>query len=148
MLQAEKENDVEFFNKNNLLKSKHNSNKVYNKKLLIIDDDISQILILKSVFKNKYKIETTNCADHGIEILKSKKIDCVLIDYYMPHKNGISASREIRKFNTNIPILMLTGYANSITVDEALKAGVNKILKKPVEIKELMESVSSYVNKK
>jgi len=76
------------------------------------------------------------------EALKSYKesnnIDLIVSDLQMPDMTGIELLTEIRKLDTHIPFIILTGYANVDNAIEALRLGANDFLKKPFDMDELL----------
>ena len=62
----------------------------------------------------------------------------------MPVMDGITATREIRKTNNKVPIIMLTAYAIRYEETESLKAGSNYFLTKPIEEDKILGIINSY----
>ena len=69
---------------------------------------------------------------------KNADIDLIVSDLQMPDMNGIELLTEIRKLDTNIPFIILTGYANVDSAIEALRLGASDFLKKPFDMDELL----------
>ena len=118
-------------------------------KILIAEDDIASYLHLSILTKEfarelvhvtsgKEAVET--CRDHP-------DIDVVLMDIKMPVMNGLEATREIREFNQTVPIIAQTAYALIGDKEEALEAGCNDYLSKPIIAEELMEMLSVLIDR-
>lgn len=78
----------------------------YNVTILIAEDEESNFLLLKTILKKHCNVLQ---ARTGLELLKvfaEKGADLILLDIKMPEMNGIEALKEIRKKDTNIPIIM------------------------------------------
>lgn len=78
----------------------------YNVTILIAEDEESNFLLLKTILKRHCNVLQ---ARTGLELLKvfaEKGADLILLDIKMPEMNGIEALKEIRKKDTNIPIIM------------------------------------------
>ncbi|MDA3893532.1 MAG: response regulator [Salinivirgaceae bacterium] len=69
----------------------------------------------------------------------------VLMDIKMPEMNGYEAVKEIRKLNTDLPIIAVTAYAMSSDRENAINAGCNDYVSKPIMPPELFEAISKYV---
>lgn len=79
--------------------------------ILIAEDEESNFLLLKTILKRHCNVLQ---ARTGLELLKvfaEKGADLILLDIKMPEMNGIEALKEIRKKDTNIPIIMQSAYA-------------------------------------
>lgn len=82
----------------------------YNVTILIAEDEESNFLLLKTILKRHCNVLQ---ARTGLELLKvfaEKGADLILLDIKMPEMNGIEALKEIRKKDTNIPIIMQSAY--------------------------------------
>ncbi len=111
------------------------------KTILIAEDDFSSYLLLEGYLKSS-KIHILS-AKNGIEameiFLSNQYIDLVLLDIKMPLMNGLDAAIEIRKINKEIPIIAQTAYAMSEDKDNAIAAGCNYYLAKPISQAQLLE---------
>ena len=84
----------------------------------------------------------------GLELLKvfaEKGADLILLDIKMPEMNGIEALKEIRKKDTNIPIIMQSAYAFENDMEAARAAGSNGFITKPINIVELKKTISKFL---
>jgi PAS domain S-box-containing protein len=109
--------------------------KIKGLKILIAeDDDASQILIemnVKGYSKEVVKVRT------GLEAVKTcmhdPDIDLVLMDIKMPEMDGYEATKQIRKFNTDIIIFAQTAFVNSGEKAKAIESGCNEYISKPYD---------------
>jgi len=102
-------------------------------KILIAEDDLmNQILIGK--YMRSLGWEHTIVANGllAVEECKSVVYDAILMDIEMPVLDGLQATKNIRGFNKNIPIIAITAYVNEHNINECTKAGMNAFLAKPV----------------
>jgi DNA-binding NtrC family response regulator len=90
-------------------------------KIMIIDDDEKLIKMLKAHLENYDTVGFTD-AYEGIEKLKKEKCDLLILDYLLVDINGEEVVREIRKFNQELYIMLLTGCdKNTIKPFQTLK---------------------------
>jgi two-component system response regulator AtoC len=86
-------------------------------------------------------------AEDGEEVLSHLRgsdgsgVSLVLLDVMMPRKDGIETLREIRQFEKNLPVIMLSGASSPTTIVEAMKCGANDFLAKPVGNEQLMDAI-------
>ena len=91
----------------------------------------------------------------AVEFMKSESsedYDLILMDIQMPRLNGYEATTQIRALNnkkaSNIPIIAMTANAFEEDKKEALEAGMNAHIAKPLDKKELVKQVYRLINKK
>ena len=120
-------------------------------RILVVDDSRIMRNIVKNTLKAMYNIEEgfveASNGEEAWSILQSSQIDLVLLDWNMPLLNGIDLLRRLRandKFKS-LPIIMVTSEAAKYNVVEAVKAGINDYLIKPVTEKNLYEKVRKYL---
>jgi CheY-like chemotaxis protein len=80
----------------------------------------------------------------ALELVQQEKFDMILMDLHMPVMDGLAATRAIRALNSpvkNIPIIALTADAMNNAQEEALAAGVNFFVTKPVHMARLQEAI-------
>lgn len=111
-------------------------------KVLVVDDQNGVRRLLEELFK-KEGYEVTAAADgvESLEKVKTSSPDLILMDMKMPNMNGLEASQEIRKINSNIPIIMMTAYGETDVAQKALELGVRKYITKPFDILALRDMV-------
>jgi len=120
-------------------------------RILVVDDSRIMRNIVKNTLKTMYNMEDgfveASNGEEAWSILQASPIDLVLLDWNMPLLNGIDLLRRLRsqdKFKT-LPIIMVTSEAAKYNVVEAVKAGINDYLIKPVTEKNLYEKVRKYL---
>lgn len=103
-------------------------------KILIIDDepDIGW-LFSKILGEEGYQVSTALSGQEGISIIKKERPDLVFLDIRLPGIDGIETLKEIRKFNTELLVIILTAYETVKTAVEAMKLGAYDYLSKPVD---------------
>ena len=69
--------------------------------------------------------------------------DVVITDQTMPEMTGVQLTQEIRKINTTVPVILCTGYSETVTEHSAHYYGVTEFLMKPVSIQDLSKTTKS-----
>lgn len=104
------------------------------KSILIIDDNLTICLMLKSwLVKNNYTVETTSSAKEAKQMVKEYPFDMILSDIRMPDIDGISFLNWVKKYDSDILVIMMTGFAEIDSVVEAMKLGANDYIPKPID---------------
>jgi signal transduction histidine kinase/CheY-like chemotaxis protein len=71
-----------------------------------------------------------------------RRFDIILTDEAMPELTGTDLAREIRKLRADIPVVLMSGYGGTQLTARALASGVNEVLRKPLQSRELAESLA------
>jgi len=104
----------------------------------LVRDGIKALLEIKDDFTI---VGTASDGQEAIEVLQKKTVDVVLMDIRMPGLGGIEATSQIRKFNKDIRIIMLTTFNNDDYIVKAIKAGANGYLLKDIPKDDLAEAI-------
>ncbi len=97
--------------------------------------------ILKGFTKKQFVAEN---GEEGLRLFKENEseIDLIITDVNMPIMNGLEMIREIKKINSNIPIIVATAFSNTEYLLEAIDIGVDKYVLKPIDMKKLLQLMS------
>ena len=124
-------------------------------KILLVDDNKINLLVLEKQLKNKLKNSQFTSAKNGLEALNlitENQFDMVLMDVIMPVMDGITATSHVRKLSDenkkNIPIIALTANVGEKELSECLNAGMNDFVTKPFEINALLKTIFNQYNPK
>jgi two-component system response regulator AtoC len=87
-------------------------------------------------------------AQDGDEVLACLRanqvpISAVVLDVMMPRRTGIEALKEIRRFNREIPVIMISGSVSALNVVEAMKMGANDYIPKPIKPEDLRKALKA-----
>ena len=117
-----------------------------NLKILITDDDfISGKLANRIVLRISREIISANSGKEAIEICRNNPdIDLILMDISMPQIDGYEVTRRIRQFNQEVIIIAQTAKASAKDIEDAMKAGCNDHIPKPINGKELLQLIQKY----
>lgn len=121
--------------------------KVNLSKILIVEDNTVNQLVMKKMLKNTgIEIDIADNGKIGFEKVLQNKYDLVFMDLLMPEMDGYEATKEIRNFNKDIPIVALTADVMKGVEAKTKEAGMNNYLTKPVKKDELLKILSLYSN--
>ena len=115
------------------------------RRILVVDDDddftaILKIKLLKIGYPNvRLEVDPLKAA---AAFSRGDCADLALIDMTMPEMTGIQLITEIRKINLTIPVILCTGYSETVTARTTEEFGINGFLMKPVPLNELAQIVS------
>jgi two-component system response regulator HydG len=107
-------------------------------KILVVDDDASHRLMLKTVLADDgYEITEAEDGAAAVTAVEDQFYDLILMDLKMANMDGLEALRRIKALSPGIPVIIMTAYASVGTAVNALKSGASDYLTKPVDIDEL-----------
>ncbi len=116
-------------------------------KILIVDDEVDICEMMSFTF-DSHGFETLIAHDaaEAFELVKKENPDLVVSDIRMPKGGGMKLLEDIKKFNPEKPkVFLITGYSDN-TREEAIAAGAEDVLSKPIKLQDLVERVSSAVS--
>ena len=110
----------------------------------IVDDDAAfRTAIERRLKKAGYEVATYPSAQQFLDSLPSEsKVGCVLLDVRMPELSGPELHNRLRELGSILPIVFLTGHADIPVTVQAVKAGAEDFLTKPVSSDRLLEAVA------
>ena len=122
------------------------------KKILIVDDDSEIVELISDVLvrDGRFDIKTAVSGyDAGIQTQQFRP-DLILLDYMLPDVNGNVVCHTIKKNPEfeNIKIIIVSGVIKSDEIDQLLKAGAEDFIKKPFNIVELTDKISTVLSMK
>jgi PAS domain S-box-containing protein len=113
--------------------------------LIVEDDEISKRLLSKAVKRYSQQILNAATGVEAVEICHNNPdIDLVMMDVNMPLMNGYEATRKIRQFNNYVIIIAQTAYGMPSDQEEAMAAGCNDYISKPININFLSTLIEKY----
>ena len=118
-------------------------------KILIVDDVMSNVLLLKVLLTNeKFAIATASNGRQALEQVEKENPDLVLLDVMMPDMSGFEVAQHL-KSNPNtadIPIIFLTALNSTADIVKGLQVGANDFISKPFNKEELIIRVTHQIS--
>jgi len=103
-------------------------------RILIIDDDRAFRIGTGALLVDEgYAVDAATGGDEGLALLRDARYDLVLLDLRMEGRSGLSVLDEIRRSGSDVPVLMLTGFATVDSAVQALKLGADDYITKPCD---------------
>ena len=113
--------------------------------ILVVDDDVPLRQIIRSYLEIKgYSVAEAATGKACLQALESEHPDAILMNYELPDYNGNRLLAEIRAIDSSVPVIVLTGYGTIDLAVQAIKAGAEQFVTKPVTMQvlsKLLESV-------
>lgn len=115
--------------------------------ILVIDDDKELCALIKrSVLVENMEADCCYSGLSGLEQLKKKPYQLVILDVMMPGSDGFETLEQIRK-ESNLPVLMFTAKDDSASKVRGLRAGADDYLTKPFDLDELIARILSLIRR-
>lgn len=118
-------------------------------RVLVVEDDPMVAEINKNFTEAVDGFKVIGIAKNGNEalnILTARSIDLVILDLFLPEKNGIEVLAEIRRQERPIDVIMITAADDSTTVTAALRQGVVAYIAKPFKFERYRSVLEAYKN--
>ena len=115
-------------------------------RILIVDDDTSLCLVVEKLLADEgYQVHTATDTAVAMELIAHNHYDLLVLDYLMPGMNGVEIFRHARELQPDVAGVFLTAHTTIDTVFPAIDAGVERVLAKPVDARELLPVVRQLV---
>ena len=115
--------------------------------ILIAEDNVSNFDYIKNTFRTTGLtiLHAANGKEAVDYCLAHPEIRLVLMDGMMPEMTGYEATIEIRKFRTELPIVLLTAYVSQPSIRDAVISGCTDYLAKPIGTDELLTVLKKWI---
>ena len=102
------------------------------KLILIIDDDPGVRARLTSALESTYFVRAAGTGEEGLEEFERATPDLVLLDVMLPQMGGLAVLRAMKRASPQLPVIMMTAYAEIPTAVQAIKLGALDYVQKPI----------------
>jgi len=117
-------------------------------RILIIDDDKDICLVLsKFLTKNNYEVDVAYKGEDGLKLLRASRYNLVLCDYRLPDLTGVEMLRKIKLLQSDVAVVIITGYSHVRTAVETFRYGANDYVTKPLYPDELLMTIRDTIAK-
>ena len=118
-------------------------------KILVIDDDVSFFFLFKT-FLTKKGFETSSAFSfsEAEQLIKKQDFDLVLTDVRLPDTDGVKILQFIKDHNSQIQVILMTGYTDIKTAVNAMKLGAFDYVSKPINSEEILHTINQALTNK
>lgn len=109
--------------------------------ILVIDDEMGPREALKTILKPYYNVYAAERGGQALEILNRNPIDLVTVDLRMPGLSGIKVLEKVKKYDSDIEAIVITGYGSLDTAVEGLRLGAFDYIAKPFDVNHILDLV-------
>ena len=112
-------------------------------KILVVDDEPDMLRLLNMIIKEKtpYEVTTTNNPLEALELAKGGSFDLLIVDLKMPGLNGIELLESVKRFDEDVPIIIITAYGTVEAAVETIRKGGFDFITKPFRKEQILFTV-------
>ncbi len=112
-------------------------------KILIVDDEPDMLRLLSMIIKEKtpYEVTTTNNPVEALELVKKSSFDLLVADLKMPGLNGIELLEAVKRFDEDIPTIIITAYGTVEAAVETMQKGAFDFITKPFRKEQILFTI-------
>ena len=119
------------------------------KSILIVEDDITFGMMLKTwLGKKGFEVDSTSNIARAKRCIEAQMPDLILSDLRLPDQDGIHLLKWMNEQHMDIPLIIMTGYADIQSAVQAIKLGARDYIAKPVNPEELLKKMSEALQRK
>lgn len=116
--------------------------------LLIVDDEADACRNLSDIFSDLgYQVDMAHDGREALERVGASHYDLAVLDLMMPDMDGVELYRKIKQSSPETVAILATAFPNHPRADQAIKAGLWKILSKPVDLSQLASSLDEALHR-
>ncbi|MCF8223491.1 MAG: response regulator [Bacteroidales bacterium] len=128
---------------------KERKNEIRNTILVVDDEPVNRLYFNALLEKLKYNVIEAENGKAAVEIYKNdQNIDLVIMDIKMPVMSGIEATRLIKNFDPEVPLIVVSAMTMAKEGVDAIEAGADRYLSKPVNREDFLSVVKSCMKSK
>ncbi len=115
--------------------------------ILVVDDNVDVLFLLKEVLSHSYRVEVARNVDEALESLRTSMPQLIIADVMMPGKDGMHLVRQVKqnKHTMHIPVVMLSARNTADDMTEGVQIGADAYIGKPFNVKYLLAMVERMI---
>lgn len=119
------------------------------KKILLVEDDVTFSNMLKHFLeRHQYTVEVSYTIKNAFTLIKEHSYNLIFTDLRLPDGNGIDLLKQSKNTDSDIPVVLMTSYAEVSTAVQAMKQGAFDYISKPFNPDEVLEVISNALDVK
>ena len=100
-------------------------------RILLVDDEADYVDTISDWLRSKgYDVLASHNGAEALTLIKAQSVDIIFLDLRMPKSDGIQTLKQIRAINKELPVILVTGYAEDPAIAEANDLGISGIFPK------------------
>ena len=118
-------------------------------KILLADDEPEILRLYKELLQgNRHEVTTAQDGDEALERIDETAYDLLVLDLYMPKRDGFAVLAEMRRRGREVPVIVMTGHYPDDEIAKRMQGmSVEEVLRKPVMITTLLNAVNRMVTR-
>lgn len=113
-------------------------------RILVVDDEPSVVEMTREVLKRLgYSVSEATSGNEALELFlrDPRRFDAVITDHVMPEMSGVDLAKNILRIRKDIPIVLFTGYSETVSPEKAKEAGIREFIMKPIAKREMAQTL-------
>ncbi len=111
-------------------------------RVLVVDDDQNIISAFEDFFRREHcTMIAASTAQDAIRILETSVIDLLITDIRLKEQSGVTLFMRMKEMRPEVPVIVITGYPESISENDVRALGATSLLLKPLELRKLREAI-------
>ncbi len=116
--------------------------------ILVVDDDKNIRYVIKEILQTaQYTVFTAENGEDAFDVLIKEHVDLVIVDIMMPTMDGYEFTKELREFNADIPVLMVSAKQLPEDRKKGFLVGIDDFMSKPIDAEELLLHVKALLRR-
>ena len=116
--------------------------------ILVVDDDKNVRYVMKEVLELAgYTVFTAKDGEEALDVMLDRHIDLAIVDIMMPKMDGYEFTRELRDFNSELPILMVSAKHLPEDRKRGFLSGIDDFMSKPIDNEELLLHIKALLRR-
>ena len=115
------------------------------KKILVAEDNDSNFILMSYILKKFFQFDRARNGKEAVEMVDKAPYDIVLMDIKMPVMDGLEATKLIKASHPDLPVIALTANAFDNDRQQAMDAGCDDFLSKPVSAAVCLETIEKHI---